>query len=74
MKKYTTYQLNKLILKNIIPLAIIKSINEVLEEVKTDNNIRLNAEFNQIISDHLREQPAAFIYEKIGEKFKHFFY
>jgi len=72
-EKYTTYQLNNLILKNIIPLAIIKSINEVLEEVKTDNNIRLNAEFNQIISDHLRSQPVAFIYEKIGEKFKHFF-
>ena len=71
--QYETYQLNKLILKNIIPLAIIKSINEVLEEVKTDNNIRLNAEFNQIISEHLREQPAAFIYEKIGEKIKHFF-
>ncbi len=72
-ENYATYQLNKLILKNIIPLAIIKSINEVLEEVKTDNNIRLNAEFNQIISEHLRSQPVAFIYEKIGEKFKHFF-
>ncbi len=72
-EKYATYQLNKLILKNIIPLAIIKSINEVLDEVKIDNNIRLNAEFNQIISEHLRSQPAAFIYEKIGEKFKHFF-
>ncbi len=72
-KKYSTYQLNKLILKNIIPLAIIKSINQILEEVKTENNFRLNAEFNQIISEHLREQPAAFIYEKIGEKFKHFF-
>lgn len=70
---FSTYLLNKLILKNIIPLAIIKSINQVLEEVKTENNIRLNAEFNQIISEHLREQPAAFIYEKIGEKFKHFF-
>jgi len=72
-ENYATYQLNNLILKNIIPLAIIKSINKVLEEVKTDNNIRLNAEFNQIISEHLRSQPVAFIYEKIGEKFKHFF-
>ena len=72
-KIFSTYLLNKLILKNIIPLAVIKSINEVLEEVKIENNIRLNSEFNQIISKHLREQPAAFIYEKIGEKFKHFF-
>ncbi len=71
--KYALYQLNKLILKNIIPLAILNTISKVLEEIKSDNNIRLNAEFNQIISKHLREEPAAFIYEKLGEKFKHFF-
>ena len=72
-EKYSTYQLNKLILKNLIPLAITNSISKVLEEIKTENNIRLNSEFNQIISKHLREQPAAFIYEKIGEKYKHYF-
>jgi len=71
--KFALYQLHNLLLKNLIPLAIINSISQVLEEIKTDNNIRLNSEFNQIISKHLREQPAAFIYEKIGEKFKHFF-
>ncbi|MCK4561398.1 MAG: UvrD-helicase domain-containing protein [Flavobacteriaceae bacterium] len=72
-QKYAIYQLNKLILKNLIPLAILNSISKALEEIKTDNNIRLNAEFNQIISKHLREEPAAFIYEKLGEKFKHYF-
>lgn len=72
-KLFQTYQLHNLLLKNLIPLAIINTIHQVLEELKTDNNIRLNSEFNQMISTHLREQPAAFIYEKIGEKFKHFF-
>ena len=72
-KQFQVYLLNDLILRNLIPLAIIKSINKVLEEIKIDSNIRLNAEFNQIISKHLRDQPAAFIYERIGEKIKHFF-
>lgn len=72
-KLFQQYHLHNLLLKNLIPLAIINTIHQVLEELKTDNNIRLNSEFNQMISTHLREQPAAFIYEKIGEKFKHFF-
>ncbi len=72
-KLHQKYFLNNLILSNLIPLAIINSINKALEEIKQNNNIRLNAEFNQIISDHLKEQPAAFIFEKLGERFKHFF-
>ena len=72
-KQFQVYLLNDLILRNLIPLAIINSINKVLEEIKLDSNIRLNAEFNQIISKHLRDQPAAFIYERIGERIKHFF-
>ncbi len=72
-KEYEEYQLNKLILKNLIPLAIINSISKVLEEIKNDNNIMLIGEFNQIISKHLRKQPVAFIYEKLGEKYEHYF-
>ena len=70
---YKKYVLNKLVSKSIIPLAVLHSINEVLTEIKEDNNIRLNSEFNQLISQHLKEQPVAFIYEKIGEKYRHYF-
>ncbi len=65
--------LYELIMKNLVPLAVLSSIHRILEEIKTENNIRLNAEFNQLISKHLRDQPAAFIYERIGERFKYFF-
>ena len=72
-KRYEESALYTLILNNLVPLAVLNSIYRILEEIKTENNIRLNAEFNQLISKHLRDQPAAFIYEKIGEKFKYFF-
>ena len=71
--RFSTYYLYGLILKNLVPLAVLSSIYKILEEIKTENNVRLNAEFNQLISKHLRDQPAAFIYEKIGEKFKYYF-
>jgi len=72
-KLFRTYSLNKLILRNLIPLAIINAISKTLEEIKTENSILLISEFNQIISKHLREQPVAFIYEKLGEKYRHYF-
>ena len=72
-RHFETYFLFGLLQRNIVPLAVLSSIYKILEEIKTDNNIRLNAEFNELISKHLRDQPAAFIYERIGEKFKYFF-
>ncbi len=71
--RFQTYLLNKLIVRSLIPLAVLRSINSVLNEIKEENNIRLNSEFNQLISTHLKEQPVAFIYEKIGEKYQYYF-
>lgn len=70
---YSQFLMNKLTLKNIIPLAVLNNINLELEKIKEENNIRLNAEFNQLISDNIKEQPAPFIYERIGQRFQHYF-
>jgi ATP-dependent exoDNAse (exonuclease V) beta subunit len=70
---YANYLLNKIALKSIIPLAVLNNINTELNTIKEDNNIRLNAEFNQLISDNIKDQPAPFIYERIGERFQHYF-
>ncbi len=67
------FVLNKLALKSIIPLAVLTNINAELTTIKEDNNIRLNAEFNQLISENIKNQPAPFIYERIGQKFMHYF-
>ena len=67
------FTLNKLTLKSIIPLAVLNNINNELTLIKEENNIRLNAEFNQLIYDQIKHQPAPFIYEKIGQRFMHYF-
>lgn len=72
-KLWQEYTLNVLFLSSLIPLAVLSYINKSLEELKEEKNIRFNAEFNQIISKNLQNQPAPFIYERIGEKFKHYF-
>ncbi len=70
---YQEYALNKLFMQSLIPLAVLSKINAALDTLKDEKNVRLNAEFNQLISKNLREQPAAFIYERIGEKLKYYF-
>lgn len=70
---YGTYILNNLIIESIIPLAVLNYINNALQEIKAENNTMLNAEFNQLISDTIKNEPAPFIYERIGEKFRYYF-
>ncbi len=72
-KKYPLYVLNRMALKSIIPLAVLNNINTELETIKEENDIRLNAEFNQLISDNIKDQPAPYIYERIGQRFQHYF-
>lgn len=59
--------------KNTTPLSVINEISKELNLIKEDQNTLLISEFNTIISEHIKEQPAPFIYERIGEKFKHYF-
>ncbi|MFY0603938.1 MAG: UvrD-helicase domain-containing protein [Flavobacteriaceae bacterium] len=70
---YKKYLLNKLTHKSIVPLAVLNQIYAALQTIKEENNIQLNAEFNQLISKNIKEQPAPYIYERMGQKFHHYF-
>ncbi|WP_100611233.1 UvrD-helicase domain-containing protein [Confluentibacter lentus] len=59
--------------RNITPLSVLNAINNELTTLKTDQNKLLISEFNNIISHEIKNQPTPFIYERIGEKFKHYF-
>ncbi|MEZ4797049.1 MAG: UvrD-helicase domain-containing protein [Flavobacteriaceae bacterium] len=59
--------------KNITPLSVLHLINQELNLIKEEDNKLLISEFNTLISDEIKNQPAPFIYERIGEKFKHYF-
>ncbi|MCQ0110910.1 UvrD-helicase domain-containing protein [Zhouia amylolytica] len=59
--------------KNLVPLSLLNAINQELEKLKEQENILLISDFNEIISKAIANQPAPFIYERIGEKYKHYF-
>ena len=61
------------VLKNITPLSVLNAIYNSLQDIKIDEDLVLISEFNTLISTEIKSQPAPFIYERIGEKFKHYF-
>ncbi|WP_299249033.1 exodeoxyribonuclease V subunit beta [uncultured Lacinutrix sp.] len=67
------YLLPIAIYKNLTPLSVLTVINKELIDIKTEENKMLISEFNAIISNEIKGQPTPFIYERMGEKFKHYF-
>ncbi|WP_034060285.1 UvrD-helicase domain-containing protein [Lacinutrix jangbogonensis] len=67
------YLLPIAIYKNLTPLSVLTVINKELIAIKAEENKMLISEFNAIISNEIKDQPTPFIYERMGEKFKHYF-
>lgn len=63
----------KAFLKNLTPLSVLNTVNQELLKIQQDQNIVSIAEFNNIIHKEIKEQPAPFIYERLGDKYTHFF-
>ena len=61
------------IYKNITQLSLISAVKDEIEEIKTERNILLISDFNKKISEEIKKQPAPFIFERLGEKFQHYF-
>ncbi|GGG13201.1 ATP-dependent helicase [Dokdonia pacifica] len=59
--------------KKVVPLSVLQLIHKELQKIKEDENILLISDFNALIYKSLREQPAAFIYERLGERYANYF-
>ena len=60
-------------LKNITPLSLLNTVSNELSKIQKEQGILSITEFNKLIFDQIQNQPAPFIYERLGEKYKHFF-
>ncbi len=70
-KEHPKYIFYKLLRKNIYNLSLIKQFSNKLNEINQNENTVLIGEFNKIISDVVKNDPAPFIYERIGERYHH---
>jgi len=71
--QFAQHDFYKAFLKNITPLSLLNTLSVKLADIQKEQNILSIAEFNAIIHQEIQNQPAPFIYERLGERYKHFF-
>lgn len=72
-KNFEKRDFYKAFLKNITPLSLLNSISTELNKIQKEQNVLSISEFNTIIHREIQNQPAPFIYERLGERYRHFF-
>ncbi|MXN91327.1 AAA family ATPase [Flavobacterium sp. Sd200] len=72
-KNYERKNFYTAFLKNITPLSLLNSIGQELKRIQEEQNVLSISEFNAIIHKEIQNQPAPFIYERLGERYRHFF-
>ncbi len=72
-KKFEKRDFYNAFLKNITPLSLLNTVSNELAKIQKEQNVLSIAEFNAIIYNEIQNQPAPFIYERLGERYRHFF-
>ena len=68
----TEYVLEIELNKYIYQLAVLREIELEMQQYKADNNIMSISEFNTRIAEIVLNEPAPFIYERLGERYQHY--
>jgi ATP-dependent exoDNAse (exonuclease V) beta subunit len=66
------YSLYHLLEKAIYPLILINELQQISEEFRNEEQVVFISEFNSRIAKVVTEEPAPFIYERLGERYSNF--
>lgn len=71
---YIETQKKEKVLSALLPLKVNKDIQDELKKIEEENDLVLLSKFNILINENLKNEPSAFIYEKVGSQFQHYFF
>lgn len=69
---YAKYMSLSVIKKTFSSFAVLKEINEKIQEIKGEESLLLITEANQTIAKVVESESIPFIYERLGVRYKHF--
>lgn len=58
----------------LLPLRVNKDIQDELAKIEDEKDLVLLSKFNVLINENLKSEPSAFIYEKVGTQYAHYFF
>lgn len=72
-KNHLPLEISKaLIAKNLSTSALLNELKKGMHQFSMDNDLLHLSELNRKIADVVNQQPAPFIYERLGQRFHHF--
>ncbi|MGB5820821.1 MAG: UvrD-helicase domain-containing protein [Saonia sp.] len=66
-------QFKKNMYQNMVPLTVLNAIRQETKALELERDQLPISSFNTLISNEIKDQPAPFIYERLGEKYQHYF-
>ncbi|MEM1260166.1 MAG: UvrD-helicase domain-containing protein [Bacteroidota bacterium] len=58
---------------NILPLTVLNEISKEVSNIQKEKESLHISEFNKLISKEIGNQPVPYIYERLGERYRHYF-
>ena len=71
-EEYSLVVRNRLVNKNLYSLGVIKYVHAAMRKLNNEQNSILISDSNELIAEITRNTDAPFIYEKSGNKFRHY--
>ncbi|MFT4526830.1 MAG: ATP-dependent exoDNAse (exonuclease V) beta subunit, partial [Bacteroidia bacterium] len=71
-EKESTYKLYKVVLESLHGLGLLSAMKRCLDTIQDETDTVSISEFNHLINDQVMDQPAPFIYERLGNRYQHF--
>ncbi len=67
------YLLREVILKDSFSFSLLQKMQSILNKLYVERNIIPISDINQLIYKELKNNPSAYIYERLGERYLHYF-
>lgn len=58
---------------NILPMTLMNEISREIKNIELQRDVIPISSLNRILSKEIKGQPVPFIYERMGEKYRHYF-